>query len=150
VASYFFDASALVKRYVREAGTAWVRELILRERPRIFISSLSGAEVVSAVMKKARTGELATDERDRVLRAFRDELARGYARIPPESLVIEGAMDLLTVHPLRAYDALQLASAMSLPPLPAGERLVFVTADTALLAVARHLGLSVENPDLHP
>jgi len=63
------------------------------------------------------------------------------------------ARDLLDRHPLRAYDAVQLASAIvanqaliaaNLPPL------VFVSADDRLNAVAATEGLAVDNPNLHP
>lgn len=62
--------------------------------------------------------------------------------------MIYKAMDLLLTHPLRAYDAVQLASALSLPPLPRGIALAFVAADERLLAVAKKLGLPIENPNL--
>ncbi len=149
MAVYFFDASALVKRYLRETGSAWVRDFILREQPQVFVSSLSGPEVVSAVMRKSRAGEVTPAERDRVMRAFRDEFVDRYARINPEPAVIERAIDLIAAHPLRAYDAVQLASALSLPPLPHGETLVFLTADAGLLAVTRQLGSAADNPELH-
>ena len=32
--SYFFDSSALVKRYVQEIGSAWVRSLDFRDTTR--------------------------------------------------------------------------------------------------------------------
>ncbi len=83
--AYFFDASALVKRYLREVGSEWVRQLIAHERPRIFISSLSGVEVLAAIMRKGRAGEFSPPERDKALRAFRREFATSYALIPPES-----------------------------------------------------------------
>jgi len=150
VPAYFFDASALVKRYLREAGSEWVRQLILREQPRIFLSSLSGAEVLAAIMRKARAREARPPERDKVVRAFRREFMTGYVLIPPEPTVIQKAMDLLLTYPLRAYDAVQLASALALPALPGGATLVFVSADNGLLTVTKKLGFAVENPNLHP
>lgn len=148
--AYFFDASALVKRYLREVGSEWVRQLIAHEQPRIFISSLSGPEVLAAVMRKARGGEVHAPERDRALRAFRWEFTTSYALIPPERMVIDKAMDLLLIYPLRAYDAVQLASALTLPALPRGTKLTVVSADDGLLTAAKKAGLPVENPNLHP
>jgi predicted nucleic acid-binding protein len=148
--AYFFDASAIVKRYLREAGSEWMRRLIGREQPRIFISSLSGAEVVAAIMRKGRTGEVSAPERDRALRAFRLEFTKSYVLIPPEPTVIYRAMDLVVTYPLRAYDAVQLASALALPALPHGMKLTFVSADEGLLVVTKKLRLPVENPNLHP
>ena len=39
VAVYFFDSSALVKRYVQEAGTAWVRRLTRQDAVRGYCAS---------------------------------------------------------------------------------------------------------------
>lgn len=147
--AYFFDASALVKRYLRETGSEWVRQLIAREQPRIFISSLSGVEVVAAIMRKERAGEIRAPERDKTLRAFRREFTTNYTLVPPVPPVINTAMDLLLSHALRAYDAVQLASALSLPPLPRGTTLIFVSADEQLLSITRTLGFAIENPNLH-
>lgn len=148
--AYFFDASALVKRYLREVGSGWIRQLIAEEQPRIFISSLSGAEVLAAIMRKGRTGEVSPAERDRAVEAFRGEFATSYALIAPEPRVIHKAMDLILAHPLRAYDAVQLASALTLPLPPYGVKPTFISADDGLLTVAKQLGFSTENPNRHP
>ena len=55
---------------------------------------------------------------------------------------------LVESYPLRAYDAVQLAGALTVrrgmpPPL-------FVAADTTLLAAARAEGFLVDNPLQHP
>jgi predicted nucleic acid-binding protein len=150
VSDYFFDASAVVKRYLREVGSEWIRQLITHEQPRIFVSSLSGAEVLAAIMRKARTGEVRLPERDKAVRAFRREFTTSYALVAPEPAVIHWAMDLLLTYPLRAYDAVQLASALTLPALPGGRKLTFVSADDGLVTVTEKLGLAVENPNLHP
>lgn len=147
---YFFDASAIVKRYVREVGSDWINQLIAEEQPRIFISSVSGPEVLAVMMRKGRTGEVDSAERDRVVQAFRTEFTTGYALISPEPTVIHKAMDLIEEHPLRAYDAVQLASVLSLPVPPHRMALTFVSADEGLLAVAQRRGLSTANPNLSP
>lgn len=118
MAAYFFDASALVKRYLLEPGSEWVRRLLVEQRPRVFISTLSGPEVLAAIMRKGRAGDMTPTDRDRAARAFRREFETGYVGISPGPAVIRRAMDLLLAHPLRAYDAVQLATALVLPPLP--------------------------------
>ena len=49
MAAYFFDSSAIVKRYVREAGTLWVMDVT---NPavghRVYVAGIAGVEVVSA------------------------------------------------------------------------------------------------------
>jgi predicted nucleic acid-binding protein len=54
--AYFVDSSALVKRYVREAGTAWVRG-ITRRRPstHIYIALITAVELTSAVARRRGT-----------------------------------------------------------------------------------------------
>jgi predicted nucleic acid-binding protein len=54
VASFFFDSSAVVKRYVLETGSAWVDSISNSAAGhRIFIVRVSGVEVVSALVRKA-------------------------------------------------------------------------------------------------
>jgi hypothetical protein len=51
--AYFVDSSALVKRYVVETGTAWVRA-ITRRTPstHIYIALITPVEVTSAVARR--------------------------------------------------------------------------------------------------
>jgi hypothetical protein len=67
--------------------------------------------------------------------------------------VVERAKLFLERHSLRAYDAVQLASALltndtlqaiGLPPL------VFLSADAHLLVAAEAEGLEIDNPNLYP
>ncbi len=49
MAAYFFDSSAIVKRYVRETGTAWVRRMTRHGRPdRIYLARITAVETASA------------------------------------------------------------------------------------------------------
>ena len=44
--NYFFDSSALVKRYIAEAGSTWVGDLTHRAHGnRCYLSNIAGAEV---------------------------------------------------------------------------------------------------------
>jgi PIN domain nuclease of toxin-antitoxin system len=46
VADYFFDSSALVKAYLAETGTGWVRAILDDPNHRISISALAEVEVI--------------------------------------------------------------------------------------------------------
>ena len=149
--AYFLDASALVKAYTHEPGSRWVRQVLGRSATRAFISPLSGAEVLAAIARKERLGELDLATRDRVAAAFRKDYRRRFAHTALTASVIEKAMALVLGHPLRGYDAVQLASALLLSPVsPQLRSLLFVSADSALLRVARRMGLATENPLDHP
>ena len=56
MAAYFLDASALVKAYVQEPGSGWVRQILRRGTNVTFVSPLSGAEVLAAIARKQRLG----------------------------------------------------------------------------------------------
>jgi hypothetical protein len=67
--------------------------------------------------------------------------------------VIDTACQLANRNPLRAYDAVHLATAWLLHQelLNGGhESLVFVCADVRLLDIAKDEGLQIENPNDHP
>ena len=58
-------------------------------------------------------------------------------------------MQLAETYVLCAYDAVQLATVLSIARHSAGLNVTFVCADEALNQVARSKGLAVENPNLH-
>jgi hypothetical protein len=62
------------------------------------------------------------------------------------------AGDLCRIHRLRAYDAVQLACALTVLGKPAALGIAppFVTADMLLLNVASLEGLSTDDPNTHP
>lgn len=65
---------------------------------------------------------------------------------------VRHAMDLVRQHPLRAYDAIQLAASRELASALPRELspLSFASADSALNQIAERLGLPADNPHTHP
>lgn len=73
--------------------------------------------------------------------------------MPGWSLITHANVALLPVSGkviLIAYDPVQVASALTLPPPPQGVELTLVSADEGLLTVTKKLGCPIENPNLHP
>jgi len=129
----YYDASALVKRYVRETGSNAVRRLLASG---VAASSrLSEVEISSGIARRTREGTLTIRQRDRMLTVLqRDMPALAIVEMVPE--VTAEARALLLRHPLRAADAIQLASCLYLQrqlaqPVP------FVAFDRRLLDAAR-------------
>jgi uncharacterized protein len=55
VVVYFFDSSAIVKRYLIETGTAWVGSITdLAAGNRVYLARVTLVEVISAITRKAR------------------------------------------------------------------------------------------------
>ena len=133
----YFDASALVKRYVREKGSAKVARLLSSDAPAT--SRLSAVEVASALAFRAREGTCSVAERDRALTALDDDLgAILVVEMTPE--VTARACSLLRRHPLRAGDAVQLASCLFLQD-ELGQAISLVAFDDRLAKAAAAEGI---------
>jgi len=151
---YQFDASGIVKRYVDEIGSGWVRAVVDTAAGNVIsIADITRAEVASAIARRAREGTLETIAAAESIRLFDADGALQYRIVPTDHAIISLAVDLLQRHSLRAYDAFQLATVQQvngtllqngLPPL------IFVSADDELLLAAGAEGLATENPNLHP
>lgn len=162
--AYFFDTSAIVKRYYFERGSAWVKAICeSRAHPPVYLSELSRVEVVSALRRTGRQKQLHRSYVDTMVNIFDRQIALSstsrpdpiYTIVPLSALVVETAAILCNtyagrdVNPIRSLDAIQLASALGTMPTVRGE-LVFVTADTHLGAVAEEEGFRVVNPTIPP
>ena len=89
VTAYFLDSSALVKRYVIETGTAWVRGLTRHKRATVvYIAQITAVEVACAVARRRKGKTLTPRHASSILRRFRQHLAGRYT-------VIEVTPDLL-------------------------------------------------------
>lgn len=151
MAAYYLDTSAMVKRYAREQGTAWVVG-IARDHD-LYTCRITGPELIAALTRKVRTGGMAADDAARAGRAFRRHWQRRYSIVEVAEALTDRAMDLAAAHGLRGYDAVHLAAALtldearraaSLPPL------TFLSADNAQRQAAQTEGLLVDDPNAHP
>ncbi|MBM3237364.1 type II toxin-antitoxin system VapC family toxin [Candidatus Poribacteria bacterium] len=148
---YFGDSSALVKRYIRETGTPWVKEILHRSRrSERLITKVTGAEIAAALARKQRMGEISDKNRRKALRTFLQHFRRSYTKIEVSDTVVDLAIQLTQRHPLRGYDAIQLASAMIIDAdIKRAKKpgLTFVSADNILCEAAQVEKLLTENPN---
>jgi PIN domain nuclease of toxin-antitoxin system len=126
MAHYFLDSSGLVKRYVAETGSGWVQNLCTSGNA-IYISRITGAEVIAAIFLRLRMGDLRPEDAQAVARRFKGDFRRTYR-------VIE--ITALEIHRLRQE--------MNLPPV------MFVSADGDLNKAGEAEGLLTDNPTAHP
>jgi predicted nucleic acid-binding protein len=135
----YFDASALAKRYVEEPESPVVRRLL--GECLVCTSRLSEVEVASALVRRARDGSLSPAERDRALSALSEDMRSFYVvELFPE--IARVARGLLLRHPLRASDAVQLASSTHVRE-SAEEDVFFVAFDGRLNEAAVEEGLTL-------
>ena len=136
----YFDASALVKRYVRETGSLKVRRLLSTDVSAT--SRLSAVEITSALTRRAREGAFPDAERDRAITSLeRDLSSLLVVELTPD--VVKRAQTLLRRWPLRSGDAIQLASCLYLKG-ELDEPIAFVAYDARLIDAARREGLRIE------
>ncbi len=140
----YLDTSALVKRYVAEAGSDRVAALIETGAPAA-TAKVAYAEVFAALARRHREGALSRRAYGTVQRRFEREWT-AYVRVELHDAVLKRARDLVRRHPLRAYDAVHLATALDLQEA-AGEAVTFVVADEQLLDAAVRERLAVMNPE---
>jgi predicted nucleic acid-binding protein len=149
VPCYFFDTSAVVKRYRPEDGTAAIDAIFADEAAVRFLSRLGVVETISALATKVRTGELTPEDYAVARKKFLGDLSAGSMSsvrlLVGHYRMAEQFVDRHAVtRRLRILDALQLSVAIDLRDQ---RRLdVFVCADEALCEIARQEGLSKVNP----
>jgi predicted nucleic acid-binding protein len=151
---YFFDSSALVKRYVAEAGSNWVKSICnLADQNIIACSNLTEVEVSSAFCRRCRERYITTSERNGLIAALHHDCNAEYYLLEVTNTIRDRAIDLLQNYPLRGYDAVQLATAFVANQILISHdfpSLMFVCADNRLCNTATSEGLTVENPNNYP
>ena len=141
----YFDASALVKRYVAEQQSAETIELCTRAEV-VATSLVSRAEVAAAFAKAVRNSILSDDEARKAQRQFVADWP-DYARLPVTEGLVARAEALAWDHALSGYDAVQLASALMWQE-SIGANVVVATFDAELWKAARREGLTAWPEDL--
>ncbi len=141
----FADASALVKRYVEEAGHE-----VVAPGQALIVTALSRVEVTSAIRQKERLGELPPGSASLLCSAvdgdFDQRRPGGAVPLDVTSDVLRDAAALTGRHGLRAGDAIQLASALrAREAVPACDAIVCF--DARLRRAAADEGFRLVPPD---
>ncbi len=143
---YYFDTSALLKRYIVEDGSTWVRTTFAEPDADIVVSQLTIVEAVAALARRAKGGAFRPGNAARVVQKLTADFQQQFVVIAVNPDLIDKAVDLARQRTLRGYDALQLATALVVRSLVAPEVVTFVAADDELIAAAELEGLPSINP----
>ncbi len=136
----YVDASALVKRYVTEAGSAEVNDLTSGATA-VATALVTRAEVAAAFARAVRVGVLDDVAGRRAQRRFSREWP-DLMRVPVTEALVARAEAVAWAHGLRGYDAVQLASALTWQDA-LGQEIVLATFDRQLWEAAPEAGLRV-------
>lgn len=142
--AHYFDSSAMMKRYVAEAGSDWVDAMLGQADAVRYTAVTSGVEIVCGLARRLTSTQAKT-----LTRTFTDEFTQLYHPIQITGGLVQSAMDLGAKHRLRGYDAIQLAAAASVAAEYEDIPLTFISADRELCSAAMAEGLAVENPNDH-
>ena len=144
--SYFIDTSALVKRYITEIGSKWIQLLTdPNANNKLILSRITWIEILSAFSRLKRERVIDESIFDVALQSFEFDWYTQYHIVEFNESLSNNAGKLVKKHPLRAYDSVQLASALRVQKIMTNS-LIFVSSDIRLLKVAQNEGLQIENP----
>ena len=139
----FVDSSALVKLYVPEFQHDFVRSI---NEP-IYISTIAQVEVPAAMWRKHRLGEIQAADAALLCADFAADVDGEGESGPRFSVValvdeiVSTAARLVAIHAIRAYDAVQLATAIVVRTI-AVDAIGFVTFDRNLHSAAASEGFT--------
>lgn len=150
---FYFDASALVKRYSDEKGSDAVDYLFANvPLDRMYCLFLGAIEVFWICVRKRNDGRITTGQFAQATGYLDHEvisITSDFNTISiPDTLVLN-SVSLIETHSLNSVDALVLQSAMNIDSEFSndGDKLVLVASDQRLLRAANSEGLLVFNPE---
>lgn len=151
----FWDASALVKRYVEETGSATVHALFDATNGEDTASTVWGyAETYSILLRRRNAGLVRSASFDEAVSALRRETVldpRVTLVSLPDALVFAG-IALMQRHNINTADAVILAGFLEVARalMKGGQPCALIAADKRLVRAAQAEGLTAVNPELLP
>lgn len=134
----YFDTSALVKRYVDEAGRREVLRLLRRYD--VVTSAVVTVELRSAFRRRVAEGTLDEEDVPDILK--RVAVERGFwVLVDVSTDVLAAAETLVATRPIRTLDAIHVASAQLFAGRMAVPEFMFVSADARQTAAAIAVGM---------
>lgn len=152
--TYYLDSNALIKRYVAEVGSRWLINLINTSPDVLLVTfRLTVVEVRGVLARRKRESSLRAQSYAEALAVFLENTLSQYRFVEFDPGIADLAGELLERSPLRAYDSIQLASALQVSRVLEAAGLappVFLSADDRLLEAAEAENLPTDNPNQHP
>ncbi len=142
---FYFDSTALIKRYSRERGTQLVNKLLVKRGKVALVPTQGMAEMYAVLANQAKKELLTRDDWYSVVFRFELEASQGlFHFVAPTHDTFLSVKELSMHHPnLRAAQLMHLALAVELKPL----RLTMVSSDKELLEACRPYGIKQVNPE---
>lgn len=136
----YLDTSALVKRYIVEAGSDDVNRWIA-EAELIATSIMTRAEANAALARAVRMGSISAQTGEKAVRLLTSHWPK-YIKASVSEKTVSRAAELAWSLGLRGYDAVHLASAEMWQSVLGGT-VILVTYDRQLAEGSQQIGLDV-------
>jgi predicted nucleic acid-binding protein len=116
LSAFFVDSSAIVKCYLDERGSDWMRAAAWPDSgSEVFISRIAAVEIVSSITRRSRS--LADEDLVELYSAVQFDVENSFGIVEFNEGLANSAMAIARTYRLRALDAIQLASALKLQSL---------------------------------
>jgi len=112
----------------------------------VLVAEVTRVEVAAGLAIIERVGRIRRAQRVREYQRFTSHLIQRYAIVPVTTKDFGTAAHLTQEHPLKAYDAVQLAVALRIGRAVVEHPCTMVSGDATLLSAARAEGLTTETP----
>lgn len=151
---FYFDASALVKRYTQETGSDRINFLFNNVPLNRMMCLIIGiVELFWICVRKKNDGRITNLDFSQAGINFNYEVIGNqsdFKTIPVPDPLVWDSMGLIETHSLNSVDAIVLRSALDIATelYSTGNTLVLVASDQRLLRAARTEGLQTFNPEL--
>lgn len=153
---FYFDASALVKRYTEETGSDKVDYLFVNvPLNQLKCLTIGAAEVFWICVRKKNDGRMTPYEFTHAVANLNREVTSDTSNFRTESVpdaLVWASLNLVETYSLNSVDAMVLHSALDVAVKlrSTGDTLVFVASDQRLLRAASNEGLLIFNPEIDP
>lgn len=153
---FYFDASALVKRYIREDGSNKINFLFDNLPLSQFkCLAIGAAEVFWVCVRKKNDGRITPYEFTHAVTNLNHEVISGTSDFRMASVpdtLVWASLNLVENYSLNSIDAIVLRSALETATelRRTDDILVLVASDQRLLRAAQNEGLLIFNPEIDP
>jgi len=148
---FFFDTSAIVKRYHQESGSEIVDRIfegILKKQSKAILSTLAVLEFTSALRRKVTTGEVTWKQLRDSIGTFLKEVYENFRIERVDEGMFADSLELILKYGLSTLDSLQLVSSIRVSEAFTDKsKIIFTSADEELCKAAEKEGFKVINPE---
>ncbi|MFW6144256.1 MAG: type II toxin-antitoxin system VapC family toxin [Candidatus Natronoplasma sp.] len=146
---YFFDTSALVKRYHQEKGTVYVDEIfegIVEGKAEAFISSLTLLEVTSAFKRKQKGNMISESDFYDLIKTCFDEIIEHFTIVPANEDIINDSIENVLKYSLKTLDSIQFQTVKEVKEM-LDDDITVVTSDKELMTAFEEGEYEGVNPE---